>query len=183
MIIAVDIDNVLNNLQEAVLSLFNKRNGTSYTLSDFHDYDIANDLPMDEATTMKKIYGESGLYSLVKPLPYAQDCLQKLVNDGHQVYLVTDAIPATFGEKVEWLHHYYPFIDNAHIISMAPKWLFKADILIEDKLSTLMRCYYSYRVCMNQPWNQNVNDWVHDIYRCNNWNDIMSTINKINERE
>ena len=35
MIIAVDIDNVLCNLQEVVIETFNERYGTEYTVDDF----------------------------------------------------------------------------------------------------------------------------------------------------
>lgn len=183
MIIAVDIDNTINNLQEVVTELFNKRHNANYTLDNFHDYDIANDLPKKDATKMKKIYGESGLYDLVKPLPMAQDCLQKLVNAGHHVYLVTDAIPKTYGEKVDWLHHYFPFIDNSRIVSMSHKWLFKCDVMVEDNLQNLITGHHYDRICMNCSWNKNIDDWVYDIHRCEDWNDVVRVINKLNERE
>lgn len=183
MTVAIDIDNVLNNLQEVVVNIFNERHGTNYNLNIFHDYDVANALPMHEATEMKDIYGESGLYDLVKPLVSAQDNVQKLINSGHQVYLVTDAIPKTYGEKVDWVKHYFPFVDESHVISMSHKWLFKCDVMIEDNLHNLLTGHHYERICMNYPWNQKVEDWVYGIYRCNNWNDVMDAIDKINERE
>lgn len=183
MIIACDVDNVLNDLQETVVSLFNQRYDTSYVLEDFHDYDIANDLSMHEATAMKEIYGEAGIYDLVKPLPGAQEGLQKLINAGHQVYLVTQTIPSIYDEKVAWLHHYFPFIDDVHIVSMAHKWLFKCDIMVEDNLQNLLTGHHYERICMNYPWNQKADDWVYDIYRCNSWDDIVNAVNEINKNE
>ena len=47
MILAIDVDNVLCNLQEVVTNLFNERNGTNYTLNDFTSYDVMNVLPID----------------------------------------------------------------------------------------------------------------------------------------
>lgn len=183
MVIACDVDNVICNLQEVVVNLFNKRYDTNYTLNNFTDYDVMNILPTAEAVAMRDMYGESGLYNLVKPLPGAQDTLQKLISDGHQVYLVTDAIPKTYGEKVEFIHRYFPFIDDSHIVAMKHKHLFRCDVLIEDNLANLLAKPYYHRICFNYPWNESKRDYVYDIHRCYNWDDVMASISKINDGE
>ena len=181
MILAIDVDNVLCNLQEVVTDLFNERYGTSYTLNDFTAYDVMTVLPVEEALNMQTMYGESGLYNLVKPIPGAQEALQKLIHDGHQVYLVTDAIPKTYDEKVEFIHRYFPFIDDAHIVCMKHKWLFKCDVLVEDNLANLLAKPYYHRICFNWPWNQEteMKDWTYGITRCYNWDDVVEAVNKI----
>lgn len=181
MIIACDIDNVICNLQEVVIELFNKRYSSHYTMEDFHEYDVMNILPEQDGIVMRDMYEESGLYNKVKPIHGAQDGLQKLINSGHQVYLVTDAIPKTYGEKVEFIHRYFPFIDDGHIVCMKHKWMFKADIMIEDNLANLLVKPYYHRICLNYPWNEAKKDWdwVHEIHRCDNWNDIVAAVNKI----
>lgn len=185
MLIACDIDNVCCNLQEVVTDLFNERYGTSYTLNDFTAYDVMQVLPMEDAIKMQAMYGESGLYDLVKPIPGAQEALQKLIHDGHQVYLVTDAIPKTYGEKVEFVHRYFPFIDDAHIVAMKHKWMFKCDVMIEDNFANLITKTDYHRICFNYPWNKvhETKDWAYDIHRCYNWEDIISAVNKINDGE
>ena len=183
MVIACGVDNVICNLQEVVVNLFNKCYGSHYTLNDFTEYDVMNVLPTQDGIVMRDIYGESDLYNKVKPLPGAQDSLQKLISDGHQVYLVTDAIPKTYGEKVEFIHRYFPFIDDGHIVCMKHKWMFKCDIMIEDNPQTLLARPYYYRICFDQPWNRQVNDWTYDIHRCKNWNEIVEVVNKINDGE
>lgn len=183
MVIACDIDNVICNLQETILIWFNERYGTHYTLNDFTEYDVMNVLPTEDALKMQSMYGETGLYSLVRPLPGAQDSLKKLINEGHQVYLVTDAIPKTYGEKVEFIHRYFPFIDDSHIVAMKHKHLFRCDVLIEDNLPNLLAKPYYHRICFNYPWNESKKDYVYDIHRCYNWEDIIAAINKINDGE
>ena len=103
MVIAVDIDNTVCNLQETVIDLFNKRFGSSYTIDHFNQYDVMNVLPSQDGIVMRDMYGEPGLYNHVKPYKGASDALQKLINTGHNVYFVTDAIPKTYGEKVEFV--------------------------------------------------------------------------------
>lgn len=183
MIIACDVDNVLNNLQDTVINLFNQRYHTEYVIDDFHDYDISNTLSSENAAIMKEMYSEFGIYDQVKPLKLAQKGLETLVRSGHLVYLVTDAIPSTFYEKVEWLHRYYPFIPESNIISMKHKQLFKCDVMIEDNLDNLLNGHHYERICLDYEWNRNVSDYIYGIYRCHNWNEIVTAVNKICEEE
>lgn len=178
-IIAVDCDNVICNLQEVVIELFNKRYNAHYTMEDFTEYDVMNVLPTQDGIVMRDMYGEHGLYEKVKPYSGASECLQKLINSGHNVYFVTDAIPKTYGEKVEFIKRYFPFIDESHIVCMKHKHMFMADVLIEDNLSNLLASSYYHRICYNQPWNQSKKDWIYDIHRCYNWEDVVAAVNKI----
>ena len=183
MIIAVDVDDTICNLQEVVVDIFNKRFGSHYTLENFTEYDIMNVLPTQDAIVMKDIYGESGLYNKVKPMPGAQDTLEKLINLGHQVYLVTAAIPKTYGEKVAFIKRFFPYIDDNHIVAMKHKHMFKTDIMIEDNLQTLLAGQHYYRILVNRPWNQSAKDWVYGINRCNDWSEIHEVVNKISDLE
>lgn len=183
MVIMIDIDDVICNLQETVVELFNQRYGSHYTIDNFNDYDIMNVLPEQDGIVMRDMYGENGLYNKVRPISGAKDALRKLINMGHQVYLVTAAVPKTYGEKVDFIKRYFPFIDESHIICMRHKWMFKCDVMVEDNLSTLLAKPFYHRILMDMPWNRDVNDWAYDIHRCYNWNDIMAAINKISEME
>lgn len=183
MIIACDVDNVICNLQEVVVNLFNNRYNASYTLNDFTEYDIMNVLPPQDGIVMRDMYGEPDLYNKVKPIPGAQESLQKLINKGHQVYLVTDAVPKTYGEKVEFIKRYFPFIDESHMVCMKHKHLFRCDVMIEDNLTNLLAKPYYHRICFNYPWNESKKDYIYDIYRCYNWDDVLAAVDKINELE
>ena len=177
----VDCDNVLNNLQETVIKVFNDRYGTSYTLGDFTKYNISECISKEDAIKMYAIYNEPGIYDAVKPLPGAQNDLQKLIRAGHDIYVVTHSAPSIFAEKVEWIKYWFPFVDESHIISMEHKWLFRADIMIEDNLDNLLGGYHYDRICFDFPWNRDVRDEVYGIHRVFDWDDAFNTINKINQ--
>lgn len=181
LIICIDCDNVLCNLQEAVIKIFNERYNKSYKLEDFNRYSISECINKEDAMNMKSIYGESDIYDYVIPLQNAQTVIQKLMRDGHDVYIVTDAVPSNFAEKINWIKFYFG-IDQSHIVSMKHKWLFKCDVLIEDNLDTLLNGYHYERICFNYPWNQNVHDDVYGIYRVHNWKDALNAVNKINKK-
>jgi 5'(3')-deoxyribonucleotidase len=183
MVLCVDVDNVICNLQEVIVNTFNKRYGSNYTLNDFTEYDIMNVLPTQDGIVMRDVYGETGLYDKVKPLPGAQETLKKLMNSGHQIYLVTDAIPKTYGEKVAFIKRFFPFIDDAHIIAMKHKHLFRCDALIEDNLQNLLAKPYYERICFDYAWNRKVSDYVYGIHRVFNWSEALAVVNKISELE
>ena len=183
MVIAVDVDDVICDLQEVVVSIFNNKFGSNYTIEDFKEYDIMNILPTKDAMAMKEMYGMSGLYDKVKLMPGAQEALEKLMNLGHQVYLVTAAIPKTYGEKVDFIKIFFPYIDEGHIVAIKHKWMFKCDVMIEDNIQALLAKPYYHRICFDRPWNRNVSDWTYDIHRCKNWNEIVAVVNKINDLE
>ncbi len=183
MVICVDVDDVICNLQEVVINLFNDKFGSNYILEDFTDYDIMSVLPMQDAMVIKNMYSMHGLYNKVKPIAGSQDALEKLINLGHQVYLVTAAVPETYGEKVAFIKQFFPYIDESHIVCMKHKWLFKCDIMIDDNIQNLLAKPYYHRICFDRPWNRAVNDWTYDIHRCNNWNEIVEVVNKINDLE
>lgn len=183
MVLCVDVDDVICNLQEVVIDLFNKRYGANYKIEDFTEFNIMNILPTQDAIVMRDMYGEVGLYDKVKPMPEAQKALEKLINLGHQVYLVTAAIPKTYGEKVAFIKRFFPYIDESRIICMKHKHLLKCDIMIEDNLQTILEGTHYHRILIDKPWNHFDKDWVYGINRCYNWNEILEAINNIVEEE
>ena len=185
MIFCVDVDGTLNNLMDAVLEIFNEQTGSSYTVSDITTYNLGDCFSVEEAATMKSIFEAPDIWSKVKPLKGAAEALQKLINDGHQIYLVTDNCPNTYGEKVAWIRRFFPFIDSSKIVCMKDKWQFRCDVMIEDNLQTLLARPYYHRILIDHPWNSayEYRDFAYDIYRCKNWNDVLSAVNKIIETE
>lgn len=183
MRIAIDVDNILNNLQMTVVDMFNEKYGTNYTINDFDDYNIENVLPLQEAIDMKELYASEDIYNHVKPIVGSQEGLRKLLTAGHEVYLVTDAIPKNYYNKIQWIKNFFPFIDESHIVSMRHKWLFKADIMIEDNAENLTAGTHYHRICLDYKWNRKVRDWVYGIHRCSNWNEIVSVVNKLSKEE
>lgn len=181
MILAIDCDNVLCGLQTTITNEFNERYGTTYTLKDFKKYNLSECLNKTDAINMKTIYGEHGIYDKVEPLPNAKNAIQRLKRAGHEIYIITDTIPAIFEEKVNWIRYNFD-IDEGHIISMRDKWLFKCDIMVEDNLDNLLGGYHYDRILFNYPWNQDVRDEVYDIHRVQNWSEAIDIINKLNEK-
>lgn len=181
MTIQCDVDGVLNNLMDVVIETFNDRYGYSYTVNDITAYDVANCFELTQANLIKKIFEEPDIWDKVKPLPGAQEGLQKLMRDGNTIYIVTNNSPYTYGQKFDWIRTYFPFIESSKIICMSDKWLLNTEVMIEDCYETLIARPYYTRILMDQSWNQEteMKDWTYGITRCYNWDDVVEAVNKI----
>ena len=181
LVICIDCDNVLNDLQKAVLKIFNERYNTKYTMNDFKNYNVSECLNKEDTINFVAIFSEAGVYDSVKPLAVAQNAIQKLKKAGHEVYIVTHSIPSIFDEKVKWIKYHFPTMDDDHIISMRHKWLFKCDVMVEDNLDNLLGGHHYDRICFDYPWNRDVRDEVYDIRRVSTWDEALNVINKISQ--
>lgn len=183
MKIAIDVDDVLNDLMGVVLNLFNVQHNKQYKLEDFTAYDLDACMDHQDANQLKKYFNLPMVWSHLQPIDDAVESVRVLVAEGHDVYLVTNHNPDGYGMKFAWICRYFPFVKPENVACMAAKGLLNVDIMIEDKLETLLSggCYY--RVLRDRPWNQYDKDYVRGIYRCNDWEQIMAAIEEIKNKE
>lgn len=182
MIIACDIDGVLNNLVEETLKLYNSRSGKNIQVSDITSYTFSDCLPTEDADGIVSLFKEKCLWDSLKPLPGSQKALKQIIKKGHQIYLATATDPINFQWKIEWLKQHFPFIPSDNVIRIMDKSLLKCDVLIDDCLDNLTTIFCE-RVCIDSPWNQSTSkDYAYDIKRAYAWNDVVNIINNI-ERE
>lgn len=180
MIIAVDWDNVLNNLTEKTLEFYNKQSDKNIQMSDVTSYNLHDCLSKEDADGIMKLFKNKSLWDSLSPISGAKEGLQRLIDDGHKVYIVTATAPENFAWKIQWLKKYFPFFNMDNAIRMMDKSLFKCNVLIEDCMDQLIKNKLCYRVCLDYPWNRsNAKDLVYDIRRVKDWKEILETINQI----
>lgn len=179
MIICFDIDNVMNNLTEKAIDLYNTRSGKNVQMSDITTYNFYDCLSKEEADEIISLFKDKELWNSLKPLPHSQDTLKKLIKQGHRIFLATATDPINFEWKCEWISRYFGFIPTDNIIRIMDKGLLKVDVMVDDHLSNLISNICE-RVCLDYPWNQDrVKDYAYDIKRAYSWNDIVNIINNI----
>lgn len=182
MIIAVDFDNILNNLTEKTIEFYNSHNGKDIKMSDITSYNFHDCVDKEDADGIIKLFKSKALWDSLSPLAGARESLRKLIDDGHRVYIVTATATENFSWKIQFLKKYFSFFNIDNVIRMMDKSLLRCDILIEDCLDQLIKHKLCHRVCLDYTWNQNENkDFVYDIYRCKDWNEILEAVNKIEE--
>ena len=181
MIVIVDFDNVLNNLTEGVIELYNSTSEKKVQISDLSSYNFYDCLDQESADKIVKLFKNKSLWDSLIPIEGAREGLQKLIDDGHKVYIATATAPENFQWKINWLKKWFPFFNTDNVIRIMDKSLLKCDILIEDNLDQIIKHKLCNRVVLDYPWNKNVDDFIYDIHRCTNWSEILDEINKIKE--
>ncbi len=180
MIIAVDWDNCINNLTEKVLEIYNAQSGKNIQMSDLTSYSFYDCLSKEDADGITKLFKNKVMWDSLSPINGAKDGLQRLIDDGHKVYIVTATAPENFAWKIQWMKKYFPFFNADNVIRMMDKSLLKCNVLIEDSMDQLIKNKLCYRVCFDYPWNRSdPKDLVYDIHRVKDWKEILETINQI----
>ena len=182
MIIAVDIDNVLNDLASKTLALYNSRTGKNIQMSDVTTYNFHECLPKEDADNIVALFKEKELWDSLEPLPGSQKVLRQLANQGNQIIIATATDPINFEWKCEWIKKHFPFIQTDNIIRIMDKSLLKVDVLIDDHIENLISCFCE-RICIDYLYNRNASkDYVYDIMRVESWNEIPSIIKNIERK-
>ena len=101
MTILVDMDDVLEQLLDGMIRYINSRYGTKTTLDDIREWELASAFP---GLSREQIYSpelDPDFWKDVKPMPGADEALQKLIADGHEIYIVTASLYQTLPEKMD----------------------------------------------------------------------------------
>lgn len=182
MIIAVDMDCVLNNLMDKALEIYNAQSGKNIQMSNLTSYNLYDCLSKDDADGIIKLFKKKELWDTLSPIEGSREGLQKLIDAGHKTYIVTATAPENFAWKVNWTKKYFPFFNSDNIVCMKDKSLFKCDVMIEDCYDNLIKNKLCHKIILDYSWNNDeVKDWVHGTYRCKNWKEIVYAVNKIQD--
>lgn len=179
-VVVTDIDGVLNNLIEQMLKMYNERYGTNYSVDDIKSYHLEDNFSLEEAQKMKDMFLEKELWDSLTPTEGSQWALQSFINSGYKLYIATSTHHINFPWKVEWIKHFYPFVDEKSIICIHDKSLLKTDVIVEDCYENLIRTH-AERVLLDRPWNQKSEnkDYIYGINRAYNWEEVVRFVNKI----
>lgn len=179
--IICDIDDVLNDLIPKTVALYNKQSGKSLSLDDITAYNFYDCLSEEDADGLMALFHQKALWDALRPLNGAKEGVQKLLDAGHKVYFATATASENFDWKVQWLRKWFPFINIDNVIRIMDKSLIRADIIIDDCMDQLTNSMCE-RICLSHPWNYDTKkDSIYDIYRCNNWNEIVNVVKKLDK--
>ena len=89
--ILVDMDDTIENLLSVWVAYLNERYGLRVKTDDVRDWDLSLAYP---SLTSKQVYSPlyaDEMWRRIEPLPYAAELLKKLIDEGHEVYIVTSS--------------------------------------------------------------------------------------------
>ena len=174
--ILVDMDDTIEDLLGAWVSYLNKVHGTTIQKDDVFDWDISKSFPtLDKQQIFAPLYQDSFWLS-VKPIEDAPRALQKLINDGHKIYIVTTSSYETIHTKMEKvLFKYFPFLSWDDVIITSNKQLINGDVLVDDGVHNLEGGAY-LRILMDAPHNRSYDAEENEMIRVKNWDEAYTVI-------
>lgn len=177
--IAIDIDNVLNTLCEAVLSVYNEDSEDNLTMPDITEYYIEKFVKPEYKKTFWHYFLDKRVWKRIDVVDGCVEYIEKLHNEGYEIIFVTKTESANLPKKHGWLQRNFPFLDIRKCLYSCPvKQYVKCDILIDDALSNLIGDREYYSICLAYPYN-NVTKDIPNFVRVNNWKEIYDTIHAL----
>lgn len=170
--IACDLDNVLNNLTETLLELYNNDFNDSLKLEDITQYKIDSFVKPEAKIT--NYFQLDKLWMRVLPTYQSQEYL-KILNQDHDVRIVTASHIGDMPTKYRWIKVFFPFIKREQIWTVFDKQWIDCDVLIDDFQDNLVGGSY-HKILLDYPWNRNIKDQENNIDRAYNWKDVYEKI-------
>jgi 5'(3')-deoxyribonucleotidase len=184
--IAIDMDDVLNTLMPTWLDAYNREYGDTRAVTDITNWDVWKHVKRECG---QKIYDyhTPDLFLACAPMPGAQRVTQKLINDGHDLLVVSACWnPLNEAAKRQWLSEHFPWLnqDRCHfMLKGRAKCEHRADVLIDDGLHNFQGWPSgTIGLVFDQPWNQVQAGATYDIplVRVFTWSHISDFFDRYN---
>lgn len=185
MRIILDMDQVLARWAERVLEWWNEDNGTSLTIEDIREWEIAPSLSPDRRTGdyfVRSCMRYPEFYRDLDPVEGAIDGVRALMELGHDVYIgtaVPRSAPIAYAGKLEWVRRRMPFFPADRLIGIKHKHLLSGDVLFDDGVHNVLPWALSGRtaVVLDYPWNREpVSTEWHTLAR---WEEARANIVRV----
>lgn len=160
MKIGIDLDNVLNK--------YDKTFGDYWIYKKQHGYKAS-----DNIFDMERAEFECLLQNKLEVQPKAVEVTQELINQGHEVYVITSTQPENMKFKEDWLKKHFPHLDK--LIMVQDKNMIKVDVLIDDSLEQLDN-FDGHKIVFDTPKNRT---YPKKHYRMFEWVDVFNILDEI----
>lgn len=179
MIILVDMDDVLEQLVEAVVQHVNDLYGTHATSADVTEWNLAAAFP---SLTYEQVYStvdDDVLWDIVQPMPGAAEALKKLIAEGNEIYIVTASLYENLRKKMkDVLFRYFPFLHWNQVIIAHKKQMILGDVLVDDGPHNLQGGNYR-KILFDATHNQSFDETSVGAVRVRNWEECYAELQRL----
>ena len=181
--ILVDADDTIECLAEAWLSVLNERYGTSVTVEDLTDWHVPKFFPSLSDEEVYAPLREDATWDRVRPRRDAVLYLQKLVDDGHMLYIVTATHHDTYKVKMEKvILRYFPCIHRTGVIVAYDKRMIRGDVRVDDGVHNLEGCD-GLKILIDAPHNRKYDAEANGMHRAVCWDEVYRIISEYAVKE
>lgn len=168
--------------------------GTSYVIDDFSDYYIDEAaIPPEKMPDFNKFINGRNLYENAHILPGAIDAI-KILSEEYDIYILSSCVNPLdingsgrmFVDKYNFLIQNLPFIQPENFIFTSAKHLFKANVMIDDRMSNFEGNEVDVKILFPSYHNKDVDDEElksKGVIRAgydwrNGWNEVLQILLK-----
>lgn len=174
--ILIDMDDTIENLLECWVNELNRVYGTNVKYDEVFAWDMSEVFPTLTKTEIYAPLHNSNFWSKIQPLPGSVEYVKRLIDDGHNVYIVTTSHYTDIKNKIEnVLTKHFPFISWKNVIITSRKQLINGDILIDDGVHNLEGGEY-IKFLMDAPHNRSYDAEKNGMLRVYDWKEIYKII-------
>lgn len=173
--ILCDADDTIINLLPRWLAEINRMYGRTVRKEDVHDWDITKSYPGLTANEVLKPLYQEGFWNTVTPVKGSGYYLERLIKDGHNVWIVTASNLETSGAKTARLLKLFPFLRQEQILFTQNKQAMPGDVLIDDGVHNLIGGSY-HKILFHQPGNAAFREGKHGITRVYSWEEAYKRV-------
>ncbi len=177
--ILVDMDDTIEHLLDAWVGWVNKKYGRNVKSEDVTTWDVSKAF---EGLTKNQVYevlNDSDFWQTVEPVSGASEVLQRFIEKGHKVYIVTATTYESVQAKMDkLLFRYFPFLSWNDVIITSHKQMIKGDVLIDDGIHNLVGGEY-HKILVDAPYNRYYDAEANGMVRVYNWNEIEEVVNQL----
>jgi 5'(3')-deoxyribonucleotidase len=176
MIIGLDFDGTINNMLETWIDWLNQRHGTTVKIEDVVEWELTKVFPTVSKKDLFAPLSDPDYWSAVTFKPNAVKVIKKLIDEGHEIYIVTSSHYRTLPPKIDkCLLAYLPFIKKENIIITYNKALINCDVLLDDAEHNLIN-FKGIKVLFDAPYNKK--STVAD-FRITSWEDFYELVTEL----
>jgi 5'(3')-deoxyribonucleotidase len=172
IIITCDIDDVVLNLMNSWLKIYNKEFNDNLKPENITDWDISSFVKPEAKQRIYEYIENKDVFNNAIPIEGALDGISKLKEWGFRIVYVTANNP--FNVKQDWLKRNRFLTENIDFVQAYDKSLIHANYLLDDKFQNCQDFKYGQSWLFSQPWN-------HKYYfgnRINKWSEFINMIEK-----
>lgn len=177
LVIGCDFDDTMTNLLDSWLSWLNNKYNLKVVKDSITDWNMEKSFPSLTQDQICEPLRTPDFWDTVYPKENSIEIIKRIIEDGHQFYVITSTDYRVMPEKARrCLFKYFPFLNKSQLIITYNKPLLNVDILIDDALHNMIGGKY-IKILMDMPYNKQSNN-VED-FRVSNWNEIYSIIKQL----
>ena len=176
MVIGIDFDSTINSMLDTWIEWLNKKHGRSVAVDEVKDWELAKCYPFLSKADLFEPLNTPEFWDEVKIKPEAVDVVARLIQEGHEIYVITSSHYKTLPYKLKkCLFAHFPFLNKENVIITYNKSLIRCDIILDDAEHNLIGCQGT-KVLFDAPYNQN--STVQD-YRVGSWKEFYILVKEL----